>query len=685
MRENAYNYSLCLGRKVNDRVMLCRIADYDPDSNMFTQATYTDKYNWDYKVFQPVLIGANPAEHFDLHKVYMRKWTPSENDPKKQYSYPYDNSAIEIVFNSELLECRSDNEALNILQRGIHLHAYLEDDFLLIIGKGTGSLRAIKCSKRDFDKTGNLYKIAQKVEDVLHTTHKFPVIEIKKGDYVSDINMCKQMSFDNEITYRYFYKSSVLPSAIEYFVPRSSKAYIKAYLKWYCKKERENKNLLKKTTDEFFTLLENAENSEEDLASFFKNTPFSIEEVKLQLEESSNIVKDYLSSEPEVDIALGQIIAKDPSLFERATKSIESDWLEKQTELKSRMANELESLEEEKDATLKEIEKIKLEKKQIVEEIKKNKKNLEELKIKAKKEEENSIKIAAATSKCIEDLRNNMIDTLKDVGLYEIMTKCSSMPYSETNTGYFKQQIKTESFDEIDRAESVTEFIEDFADNLSILLSDPNDIACSVISILSAGKGILLDNDICYHVALSYSLLIEKKPPEYICVVDPQVNVNGLINEVLTCDTKTVVITGLFDSYNEIAINALCQVCNEKNLFFAVSGKEITRLLSKTIYNQVLYLNLEDCLRINRKNEKLIASNNSLTDLVVYPDEKSISTSYDTHVQQLVRDDKISHSFACTMAKIIALYISVDSSKQIGKIIQKIIDSACTGNAEKDE
>ena len=686
MKETEYNYSLCLGCKVNDRIMLCRIADYNPNTGLFTQATYTDKYDNNFKVFQPVIIGASPSEQFVLHQAYMRKWIPSDNDPKKQYSYPYDIEFLpEIVFNSELLECRTDNEAMNILQSGIHLRSYIKDDFLLIIGKGTGSLRAIKCSKRDFNIIGNLYKIAQKVDDVLHTTHRFPVIDIKKGDYVSDVNMCKQMSFDNTITYRYFYKSTQLPTAIGYFVPRSSKAYITAYLKWYFKKEREKNNLSKKTTDEFFTLIENAENSEESLATFFKNTPFDLGEVKLQLEESSNVVKDYLINEPDVDGVLGQIIAQDPVLFARATKSVETDWLEKQTELKDKAVKELESIEDEKNATLKELDTIKKEKKQAIEEIKKHKRNLEELKTNVKKEEENSKKIAAATNECIEELRSNMIDTLKDVGLYGVLSSSSSEQHSETNYGYFKQQIKLESFDEVDRAANATEFIEDFGENLSILLNEPNDIACSVISVLSAGKSVLLDNELCCHVAMSYALLTEKKQPDCIFVVDSQVNVNSLINEVLSCDTDTVVIMGLFDSFNEMAINSLCQVCNKKNLFFGVSSKDKTRLLSKDIYNHVIYLDIEEYLKTSRKKENLIVSSNSLEDLLAIPDEKSVSSVYDTQMKQLVRDRRISNTFACTMSRIIATYISVVSTKQLGTIILQAIENACKDSAEKDE
>ena len=104
MKDNEYNYSLCIGCRVNDGVMLCRIADYDPDTGLFTQAAYTDKYNSNYK-FKPVIIGANPAEHFEIQKAYMRKWIPSESDPKKQYSYPYDNSFLEVVFKDFFFKC----------------------------------------------------------------------------------------------------------------------------------------------------------------------------------------------------------------------------------------------------------------------------------------------------------------------------------------------------------------------------------------------------------------------------------------------------------------------------------------------------------------------------------------------------------------------------------------------------
>ena len=180
MEDKEFNYSLCEACLVNDRVMLCRVADYSPVSSSFSNASYTDRFDTDYKVFEPVLIGANPVEQFEVNKLYMRKWIATEDDDRKQYSYPYkDVVAIEVLIDAKLSRCKRESEIVACLQAGIRIPQYINDDFLLVIRKGESSHRAILCNKRDFEKSGLEYRISQKVDDMLHTTHKFPIVNIK--------------------------------------------------------------------------------------------------------------------------------------------------------------------------------------------------------------------------------------------------------------------------------------------------------------------------------------------------------------------------------------------------------------------------------------------------------------------------------------------------------------------------
>ncbi len=688
LNDDGYRYSLCIVYTGNNGQNISyRIADYFPEDGHFDEAYYTDRYD-DSDEFHPTIIGANPEE-LELGKACVRKWKPQEHDDRRQWSYSYNAVDVyEILLDRNILDAADEEECIEILSSGIDIPWYINNNFLLPISQNDRDYEMILCSKKDFVLKGAKYGINSSVSDMLHTTHQFNKYRVRKRDLINNSLLRRTINNTDLISEkRTFYAFDKLPTTSGVFVPRSADAYITAFLKWYCRREKARLDITKKDVDKLLELLDLASDSETELESYLKTAPFEREEIAEALAKREVLVEDFLRGNPELNKVISQVLKDSPDLYAECVHVAESVWLERESALREaelkktqdaiskRISSEEEAVrasqnlqklcesitshQEELNVIVKEIEKSTAEKKQLSDEIESQLKGFEK----------------------------DIVQTMKSAGIYKFLGESGERTNANRSNIRSCRAFQTECEIEIYEtdSESVEDLYEDLADNLSIWFDTPSDIAALLLACFTNKLGILVPASIGLNVAMAYSMLMDGSMPLQIEMTQDKNTVFEAADIINSSNIRTVYIEGIIDSFREPEVGMLMRLCPGKNLFFSVGDSQALSLMSKALFDKVMWLDAEQVMKVVPDDESGLNASPQAGTIVIDVDKKEIKQLYNRYLLKLYNEQVIRKSQAVLMANVMQAYYAIYQDKRLGSCMKEAIKIMCIDDPDTSE
>ncbi|HIT90538.1 MAG TPA: hypothetical protein IAC41_08995 [Candidatus Merdenecus merdavium] len=643
-------YSLCLNFPgKNGQLLLYRIADFDPDERKFLHAQYTDYYDTEYTVYDPVIIGANPAD-LVKYRVEIRKWIQQEGYEKRQWSYSYSNGLIFEMFSpSELLSQKNlDKKKIreNLL-KGIKLPEYISDKFLLIVRDTGNEYEALYCAKSDFIKKDGLFCINECIKDMLHTKHTFDIYSIKKSKTVNTKGLFDALDdtgvFD-EI--RYFYSEVELPAASGSITLRNADAYVSIFLKWFLKQQKDKFAITKKEIDRTISVMEQAKENDKLIVDFLKNTGMSQNDLKQALENNADKVIEYTSSNDEYENIIERILLNDEEEYEICLEIIRNRWMNSSSEERISIEKELNEKRLAINNETNKLNDIIHNQKQIQEQyeqtiLKSNtqiadlQKKLETLNKECEEVNKRKKLTVAEINEELMRFKHDIVHVTELIGVVETVKGNVKIGITDTPSRILVKEAKSfsKNTEYSEDVKDLQDFASDLSDNIAINFDQSLEITATMLSAMLNDKVIIAQNSILSELAISVSALIDEMTPFVVDLSDGGNLLLDVIKEINESKTRTVVIEGLLDRYDETVFSSICRACDEKYLFFGISQIESLSLLSRSIYNLGIVLDVEPLLRFSSCEAMWVGKYDPKAYTILY-NEKCCQEYYSTFLGQ---------------------------------------------------
>ena len=677
---NDYRYSLCITYEGNaGQNISYRVADYDPDTQRLTEADYTSKYE-DYNVFQPSIIGANPVD-LVMHRASIRKWKAQEDNDQRQWSWAFDEVNIyEIVRSPELLRAETREDLINIFLKGIRIPDYIEGSFLLTIKESRDGFGVILCNKKDFIVIAeDVFALNPSVDDMIHTTHSFKQYYIFKRDIVDNKMLLEIMNNDFINDIRLFYSRIVLPTSIGEFIPRKAEDYIRAYLKWYCRREKTRFDYTRREMDHLISLIEASEEDKSAINIFFKEAPFQTEDIVKELRIRKRMITSYMQGERGIDAFLANLIVNDSVLYERAIQVIEKGWLDKTSALREQEIEKLDIIKKRQteleqiiacgEASLGTQRKESEQLKQIVEETKQE--------IEHCRQEKETIE-RTIQSRLI-SFKDDIVEMMKNTAVFEFLSaQQPSLEQTEEDISFVEYvDINSQEIDKEGQINTIDDLLENLSDNLSIWFENSNEIAAAVIAAFSSGFTIVVPESTGRFMSYCLGMSVDGEPPCFINVCSNSGSLNKFVQSINAKKQKTIYVSGLVDGFYEGTISHIIRSCPGKLLWFAFSTAETVELLSKDFFRRKAFLNVDPFLKVVPEEEPIISSS-CITDILeIKQDPQILKKSFNRFLKPLFEAEMVSKATAIAMNEFVVRYFAVSSSNTLDDVIVGAIRAAC--------
>ncbi len=673
-----YRYSLCITYQGNrGQNIAYRIADYNPVVKMFSEADYTDKYAEDYREYQPTIIGANPLE-LVFEEAGVRRWKPQEENDHRQYSYTYNDVQVyEVIKDTKLIAAKNKEDLVEALCKGITIPPSVQGEFFLIIGDVGSQYEAIICSKKDFNASGDRYALNYNVDDMLHTTHSFDTYMIKKSDIITNSYLRDILNIDSVTSLRFFYKYTYLPERKGLFVPRNPEAYVNAYLKWFCKKADSKVEFTRKEVDRLVDLLSVSVENEATIETFFKDAPFSKDEIAMTLMRHSDTVNSFFAKDDSTDNALANIVVQNPGLFEKCIRLVENKWLAESSELREKEEEKLrqiKSAQENHEQIITALETEESEKKRQINDLQCHLMEVRGLVEQAEVQKKN---IKKEIAECAERFEKDIVNFMKIEGVFRYNSNSSPQSVetaSKTSDRYTvsdiclrKEVIETET------PEGLYEFLDDLTDNISIWFDHAHEIAITVLAIIFQRKAAIVANSYGHELASAVALLMDGKPPRNYSMATNMEAVFETAKAINLSEEKNIYVSGILDTFFEMAIPTLLQLCPNKVFWFGTTAIDSLKLMSKSIYEDTVVLDVESDMRFISGNEPLWKAKEDVYKFQPVCETRLIDKVYSQFIAPLYENKYIKKSSAIMLSKMIAAYLQMSEDRIVGSVIQKSI------------
>ena len=685
--DGEYRYSLCIIYPGNNGQNLSyRVADYFQDSGKYTEAYYSDKYD-DVLEFEPTIIGARPEE-LEYLEACVRKWKPKEDDNRKQWSYPYSAASIfEVVLIRNILEAADNEDIIEILASGIEIPAFIKGSFLLPIQQVGADYEMILCSTKDFVQKGNLYIINDSVADMLHTTHQFNKYVIRRKDLINNHELKRILNNDFVSDDRTFYAFDKLPEPIGKFIPRSIETYITAFIKWYCRREKARLGITKSDMDRLFVLMNAVESSDREVQDFFKEAPFSKDEVKSAIESRKESINRFLQGWQDIDDVLKMILRDNPDLYSKCETIVADEWLAKESALreaeieKTKIANAIREAAEE------EAHKKQLELQGLNDETAGLEKRLAELETAIEMGIEKKEKVAKETAEQLAKFEGNIVSSMKTAGIFDFLTGSSRTVAADVSNknGAFRLYQSSCPFPVADpETVSKDEFYEDFADNIGIWFENASDIAALVMASFLHRRGIIVPYSVGSFIAMAFSMMVDAQMPLEIETSLNWEDIYDAAEAVNQSPVKTIYIHGILDDFREPVVGTLRRLCPDKHLFFSMRDINGFKLMSRGLADDAILIDPGPYLKVKPNKQDLLSSEADISALIPR-DVFRVEKFYNLYFAELYKNGAIDKPNAVSSAQMIQYYFQVYSDTTLGPCIRDVLKRVCDNNPDREE
>lgn len=665
--DGEYRYSLCVVYTGNNGQNISyRVADYDPENGKYEDAHYTDR-NDEYFTFEPTIIGAKPEE-LDYLEACIRRWKPRDDYDRKQWSYSYNRAEIyEVFFEKSLLEASDNEDIIEILASGISLPPYIKSNFLLPISQSGAEYEMMLCSPKDFVQKDGLFTISDSVSDMMHTTHQFKKYIIKRKDLVNNRELRRALNNDFVTDERVFYAYDKLPEPDGKFIPRSIETYITAYLKWYCRREKARLDINKRDMEKFFSILETVQGSDTEVMDFFKESPFNRDEIRDALAARQDSIIRFFGKLEDIDSVIKMVLRDNADLYAECIKVVTDAWMAEEATLREEEVKKTKVATAIKEAAEQEAVKAQAH----VESLKYDAEGLSRqitiLSDELEKKTEQKERIGKETKEQLEKFETDIVSTMKATGIFDFLSgRAQAAPPIAVNKGMYRSYQSASPFP-VREPEEVTleEFYEDFTENIDIWFDNASDIAALVMATMRNDLGVIVPSSVGIHVATAFSLMNDAQMPLELEVGSNWEDVYSAAEAVRKSTVKTVFFHGLLDDFREAAIGTIKRLCPDKHLFYGISDIRALNMMSKSIYDNALFIDISQYYKAKGEKRELFTSMADIGELIprdVFRAEKY----FNTYFAEYCRNGIVDKPRAVSAAQVIQYYWQAYSDLSLG-------------------
>lgn len=685
--DGEYRYSLCIVYPGNNGQNISyRIADYSLETGKYTEAYYSDKFD-NVLEFEPTIIGARPEE-LEYLEACVRKWKPKEDDDRKQWSYSYSGAAIyEVVLIRNILEAADNEDIIEILASGIEIPAFIKGSFLLPIRQVGADYEMILCSTKDFIQRGNLCIISDSVADMLHTTHQFNKYLIRRRDLINNHELRRILNNDLVNDERAFYAFDKLPDPSGKFIPRSIETYITAFIRWYCRREKARLGVTKSDMDRMFTLLDAIGNSDRESQDYFKEAPFSRDEVKDAIKSRQESVHRFLEGWQDIDDVLKTIIRDNPDLYSECEAIVTNSWMAKESALRAEETEKTKMATAAREVAEVEANKMQLKLQTLRDETVALDKHLTELKAEIELAIEKKEKVVRETGEQLVKFEENIVSSMKAAGIFDYLTQNSRSVPTDTPSkkGVFRLYQSFCPFHAAD-PENVSrdEFYEDFADNIGIWFENAADIAALVMAAFRHDRGIIVPSSVGRYTAMAFSMMVDAEMPLEVEVSSNWEDVFAAAEAVNQSPIRTIYIHGILDDFREPVVGTIIRLCPGKHLFFSVRDINSLNLMSRSLFEDAVFIDVGPYIKVKPDKQDLLTANADLFALVPR-DVFRVEKYYNLYFADLFKKRAIEKPNAVDAAQIIQYYFQVNSDTGLGQCTRDMLKTVCVNDPDKEE
>lgn len=641
MNSQEYRYSLCLSYPGKyGHLLSYRIADYSPDTKTFVQADYTEKYGdnyYDESDYEPLIIGAN-SETLKKNQVEIRNWKPKTEDPTKQWSYEYnDEQVYEIYFADEFQSKRkhTDEEIRKILFSGIIIPEEITDTFFLVINREEDLITVLKCKKSDFEiiSKSALYYISDTVQDMLHTTHYWDKYIISRKDIISTKKFREVLEFEAVDHERYFFNKTVLFDPADQFFIRNAESYMVPFLRYYLKMNREKYQLTRSDTKHLIEVLENIIKADDEIDTFFQMYGLNQEIIKKGTYDNIELAVKTISDSGEMDEILVNCILKNEKTYNQCINTARSLWLQEHDDMRTKKEQEIVSLEKKTQSKFEELSEISENLSKKTNEIQEKKKSLSLLEEEIEDAETRKQEINDKIKQRLLSFKQDIVSATEMIGIAETVKNGQQPPSGirHGNSVYCSNAVLFETDNaENDQVDDIVEFTEDFENNLGTLFDNnfKYELAALIVSAFAVHKAVVVPETSGRQTADLFSMLLDASTAFYICTAEGSKNITEIITKINDCNVRTVFIDGIINTYDETALTVISRNCNGKYLFFGSGCSEIVRSWSANLWENTIYLNLNEFIALPANGIPTKARCESIPQLLSSCNKKELKDCY---------------------------------------------------------
>lgn len=700
-----YNYSLCIAEKSKkeDKLVFYRIADLDVGRKSLERAYYTELSDMDYLEYMPLLIFSKPTDLVE-HGVQIRKWKwDAEN--QKQWSYVDNDWTIFEIFFCDELNLKYSipiNKIQDVFSKGIKIDSYVQDPFLLPINDYGDYYEMLLCKKSDFQIKNGLYCISDTVTDMLHAKHTFLKYKVLKKDMINTkVVKDAYYTVDFEVfeKTRWFYAKTELKSPLSKFTLRNANAYITTLLRWYLKKQNSKNNFTNKEISRTVSVLDEVKESDEVLNEFFMDIEMDIDEVKALLQNHSKRVIDFFESRDDIDDVLTKILLNNPVIYENFVSVAETKWLEENSTMRAQKESELATLEQQFQEKQENVYNLQKQLSNLNEEIDKRESEylalgeesyarLENIKNETKEAQLKKELIEKEINQSLKSFKEDIVQTTKLMGVVESVQ--DEQVYAKSHSARLYESliiIEPEARERsVEEIEEVDDFLEGILDNFEIYFEDYTEIVGTIISAVLSSRVLIISDNISANIVNSCATMIDGCPA---LILDLSAGKSALVEAeavLNSCKSNVVYIKGVLDNYDEVSFLSLCRHAADKAVFFGVSSLEKLKLMSQSIFNYALVLDIEDSLDF-ATNAELTYGKFNLKNIDLPLDKKLIKEYHTKYLKKLVKEKILGANNALILARMLGYYFLITDSREekLGEILQNTLKSAFVFSDVSDE
>ena len=522
---------------------------------------------------------------------------------------------------------------------------------------------------------------------MLHTTHQFNKYLIRRKDLINNRELMRILNNDLVKDERVFYAFDKLPDPNGKFIPRSIETYITAFIRWYCKREKARLGVTRSDMDRIFALLDAVGNSDRESQDYFREAPFSRDELKVAIKSRQESVHRFLEGWQDIDDVLKMIIRDNPDLYSKCEAIVAESWMARESALRAEEIEKTRMATTARETAEEEAKKMRLELQALSDETALLNQRLTELKTGIEVANEKKEKVVRETGEQLLKFEDNIVSSMKTAGIFDFLTINSrTMPTATSNeNGVFRLYQSVCPFPISDPENvALNEFYEDLADNIGIWFEDTADIAAIVMAAFRHGRGIIVPSSVGKYIAMAFSMMVDAKMPLEVEVSSDWKDIYAATEAVNQSPIRTIYIHGILDDFREPVVGTIIRLCPDKHVFFSVHNTSSLNLMSRSLFEDAVFIDAGSYIKVKPDKQDLLSANADLFTLVPR-DVFRVEKYYNLYFADLFKKRAIEKPNAVDAAQIIQYYFQITTDTGLGPCTREMLKTVCVNDPDKEE